>query len=169
MSATFTDHNPVLLELSICNNFRGPGFWKFNTKHLLKKDFIDEINETLDLVDFRYSELNPENTWEMLKHDVRETAMYYSRRTAALRKAKLLALQRQLVAGQKKLAMINLSSNEAVSLIQKTNDKIDKIKNELQKEAIYDAQGAELRAKARWTSQAEHGTSYFYGLEKRNA
>ena len=43
--------------------------------------------------------------------------------------------------------MINLTAHNAVALIQKTNNKIDKIKTKLDKENIYDAQGAILHSK----------------------
>ena len=58
---------------------------------------------------------------------------------------------------------------KAVYLIQKVNDKIHEIKLELTKESTVDAQGAILHAKARWVSEAEHNSKYFFALEKRQA
>ena len=62
-----------------------------------------------------------------------------------------------------------MQSANVVSLIESINKETDDIKNKLEKENLYDAQGAILRAKAKWVSQAEMNTKYFYALEKRNA
>ena len=168
-AVSFSDHLGVITDISINPNFRGPGLWKFNNQHLNNEEFVKQMNYTLDMVDFRYENLNPINKWEMIQHDMQEVATNFSRIQGAKRKQNLKLWNNQLTAAQKKLAMINLSSDKAIEIIEKTNEKIDKIKSKLQKEAANDAQGAILRAKARWTSQAEHGTRYFYSLEKRNA
>ena len=65
--------------------------------------------------------------------------------------------------------MINLESRSANALIQKINDKIDAVKLELNKINDMAVQGAILRTKARWMSQSEHNTKYFFALEKRKA
>ena len=164
-----SDHNPVLMELELASNLRGPGFWKLNNRHLCNIEYVNEVNETLDMVDFRYKECSPLSKWEMLKNDVRETSMSFARRYAGLRNQRIKDWQKKLKSANKKLAMINLSSERAVTLIQKVNEKIDDLKAKLDKEMINDSNGAILRAKARWVSQAERNTKYFYALEKRNA
>ena len=65
--------------------------------------------------------------------------------------------------------MINLASENVVKHIQKANDIIDEFKAKLYKESLYDAQGAMLRAKSRWVSQAEINSKYFFGLKKTKA
>ena len=68
-----------------------------------------------------------------------------------------------------KLAMINLKADNAVRLIQEINEKIDKVRKEMDACKIIDAQGVILHSKARWFSQSEVNTKYFFSLEKRNA
>ena len=123
----------------------------------------------IEYVEFRYENLNPLNKWEMLKHDVRQETISYSKYCAKKRKEKLNVCYHKLKMANKKLAMINLSADNVVNLIQKVNDKIDALRLEINKEKLYDPQGAILRAKARWMSQGEHNTKYFYNLEKQNA
>ena len=169
LPAYLSDHCPILLEINLSNNIRGPGFWKFNESHLENLDFVNQVNKIIDLADFRYSKFLPLNKWENLKQDMKEFARAYSKEKVNNRRIRFLSNEKKLKSSLKKLAMINLSSEQAVALIQKTNDKIDKIKNELQKDSLYLTQGAMLCSKARWTSQGEHQMRYFLGLEKRNA
>ena len=65
--------------------------------------------------------------------------------------------------------MINLKSDSAVKYIQKVNEQIDNIRMQIRKNELITAQGAILRAKARWMQQGEHNTAYFYRLEKHNS
>ena len=70
-------------------------------------------------------------------------------------------LNRQLTALYKKLSMINLKANNVITIIPKTNEKIDKIKNQLEKESQYLTQAAMLRSKVRWTQFGEKNTKMF--------
>ena len=74
--------------------------------------------------------------------------MEYSKSAAHKRKKEINELKIKLDRANKKLAMINVSANNAVQLIQKINVKIDEIKTQLQKYSLQAAQGAILRAKA---------------------
>ena len=105
----------------------------------------------------------------MFKLDVRQTTVQYSKYVAQKRKQKLKMYRHRLDSQYKKLAMINLSGPNVVKIIQKTNDKIDFLKAQINKETTYDAQGAMLRPKTKWMSEAEHNTKYFFNLEKKNA
>ena len=169
LPAVLSDHSPVLLKLSFSNLLKGPGTWKFNVKHLQNKEFCDEVNKIIDFSHFRYNNLNPLNRWEMTKHDIRQFAIQYSRRQSFLRKEKLKRLEAKLKQQEKKLAMINLSSDSAIDWIEKINGKIDEVKIELQKYYLDQAQGAILRSKVRWTESAEKSTSYFLGLERQHS
>ena len=64
---------------------------------------------------------------------------------------------------------INLSAENAVPLIEKVNEKIDKLKGELDGEHKYIMQGAMLRSRSRYYELGEHSSKYFFSLEKRNA
>ena len=167
--ATISDHSPVTTEIVLDQDMRGPGYWKFNVRHLSNLEYVNEINQVVDYGHMRYNNLNPMNRWEMIKMDVREATLDFCRRKGRLRKDRTQNLEKKLRSLKKKLSCINLKATNAVSLIQQTNDKIDVINRELEKDRLQDAQGAMLRSKVRWISQAEHSTKYFFNLEKSNA
>ena len=169
LPAIYSDHCPIVMVLRLSNKVKGPGLWKFNVRHLENKKFIEEMNETLDYAQHRYSELHPISKFEMVKHDMRDTAMYFSKRWAHDRRINRQKWTRQVIALRKKLSMIRLSAANAITIIQDTNDKIDNLQNKLNRELRSDAEGAILRAKSRWVSQGEHSSKYFLSLEKRNA
>ena len=75
-------------------------------------------------------------------------------------------LEKRLKAAYKKLDMVNLKSHNAVRIIQKVNTKIDQIESEVEQFSRYEVQGLILRSKARYVSQGEHSTKYFFNLEK---
>ena len=137
-----------------------------NNSHLTKKEFVDEINKTIDFADLRYEELSYVQKLEMIKHDIREVAIDFSRREATKCKNHREVWQRKLNACYKRLNIINLNSATAVKIIQQINEKIDNIKYELNKISKNQAQGAILGSKARWVEQGEMSSKYFFGLEK---
>ena len=164
LPAQLSDHCPVVLQFELQNQIRGPGYWKFNVSHLNDKEFVDEINKIIDMVEFRYDNLNPINKWEMIKYDISEYTMSYSSIKAKERKQNKNRLEKRLKTLQKKLNMINLKSDNAVRDIQKTNDSIDSVLLELKKITLYQAQGAIIRSKVRWHELGEKNTKYFFGL-----
>ena len=148
LPSIISDHCPVVLKINVGNNMKGPGYWKLNSRILTNLDVVEDINKVLDLANYRYSELNPSNRWEMVKLDVREAAISASRRKASERYREIERLRHRLKGLKKKLAMVNLIATNAVQLIQTTNDRIDEITVLLNKHMNYAAQGAMLRAKA---------------------
>ena len=74
------------------------------------KEFIDKVNETIDFANHRYISLNPANKWEMIKH---------AKWAAAKRKAEMALNMKKIKYIGKKLAMIYLSSQMAISHITK--------------------------------------------------
>ena len=117
LPAYLSDHCPILLEINLSNNMQGPGFWKFNESHLENLDFVNQVNKIIDLADFRYSKFSPLNKWENLKQDIKEFARVYLKEKVNNRRIRFLSNEKKLKSSLKKLAMINLSSEQAVALI----------------------------------------------------
>ena len=44
-----SDHKLVKVEIGTTNFKRGPGYWKFNTALLDEPNFIDEMNNLIDV------------------------------------------------------------------------------------------------------------------------
>ena len=161
-----SDHSFISLTLKISTSLKGPGYWKLNTSHLNEKDFVDGINTLIDRSEQRYSNSDPINRLEFLKFDVREFAREYAIERSKIRKNKLGELKNKARSLHKKLNIINLKSEKAVSLIEKINKKLDIINIELDKDTRYIVQGQMLRLKVKWVEEAERNTKYFYSLEK---
>ena len=161
-----SDHSFLKVDLCESSHLRGKGYWKFNTKHLENKEYVDEVNKILDLAEFRYEELDPGTKFESAIRDVREFSVSFSRYKAFETNKQTDYLNKKLNTLEKKLAMINMSSLNAVQLIRKINDKIDPIKSELYKISLHQAQGAILRSKSRFMQLGEHNTSYYLRMEK---
>ena len=107
--------------------------------------------------------------WDNLKRQITNFAKKYSKTKAIQASDYEVFLAKKLETCYKKLNMINLQAANAVSLIEKVNDKIDYYQKEQEKIQLHKTQGILLRTKARWVEQGEKNTKYFFGLEKANA
>ena len=164
-----SDHNPIFLQLVTDENIKGKGLWKFNTQHLKNLHYVKSINDILQKANVKYTDLNPILRWEVVKDEIMTFSKSYSTTKAHECKAKKEQLEQKLRTCQKRLAMINLKSDQAVAIITKVNGKIDEIERELRKISLLNTQGAMVRSKAQYYVEGEHCTKYFFELEKRNA
>ena len=153
-----SDHCPVELELDSETQMKGRGFWKFNISMLSDKNFLDSVNETIDFAEFRYSEVDPGIKWEMIKQDIRETAISYCCYKASERKKRKILLRDKLKKLEKKLACINFNSKCCMQFINKLNPKIDAVKKELEEISAYEIQGVILRSKTKYYELGEKNT-----------
>ena len=150
------------------DSIKGKGFWKLNNSHLTNPQYIEQINTVIDYANVRYESLDPGQYWEMLKMDIRESSVYFSRNAAHETKIRNALLHKRLNAAHKKLAMINVTAQNAMTLIQKVNDKIDMLKQELNEMGSVKVRGSIIRSKVRWAEEGEKMSSYFFSLEKKN-
>ena len=111
-----SDHSPIILNLSIEFTMRGPGYWKLNNKHLGNKNFVEEINEAIDILLANHKMYNPINKWVKINNDLKEAAIRLLHRNATERKKQKEFLNKKLKTLHKKLSMINLSSAKAIDL-----------------------------------------------------
>ena len=164
-----SDHLRVELTIALHEQLKGRGFWKLNNSLLHDKNYLDEINKIIDLADYRYDNQDVGMKWELTKMDIIEFSQNYSINKAKERRKLVQEGEDKLNKLHKKLACINLSSDNAIKWIEKINQKIDEVQKELNKHAIYKTQGAIIRLKARYYELGETPSKYFLGLEKRNA
>ena len=78
-----TDHRATFMSVSYSEESRGPGYWKFNNSHLLKTEFVETMNNRLEI---KLQELehmqNKREKWELLKFEIANTAQNWSRQYA---------------------------------------------------------------------------------------
>ena len=164
-----SDHDYVKMSLNIDETIKGRGYWKFNVALLRDKTFVDEMNDLIEKSFEKNKYKNPSLKWELMKIEATALAQAYGKQNAHAKKMKRIALERKMTSLKKKLACINLSADSAIKVIEKTNEKIDNTKLELELESRYATQGAIIRSKSKFYEQGEISWKYFFALEKRNA
>ena len=165
-----SDHSFVSLEIEPEKIIRGKGYWKLNNSLLYNKSYLENMSKKLEVEIKDHEEgKREEQVWENLKYVAQTYSIRFSKDLHQERHEKLGKLERQLRTQNKRLGMINLTAENAVSLINKVNEKIDKIKVEMDEIYRYRAQGAILRSKVNWINEGEKNMAYFYNLEKSRA
>ena len=149
----YSDHDVVLTTIKNQGNPRGPGVWKLNVKLLKDKWYINEIKNLLELWSKQQNnDKDPASTWDDLKETIKRISIKHSIRKAKERRDR-----------KEKL------TNEVNALLQAQHPEEDKIKKkeqELKQIMDQEAEGQQIRSRAKWTEQGEKPTRYFYGLEK---
>ena len=132
------------------------------------KEFVEKMNQLISKCK-QENVLDPAQFWEALKISMQNLAMDYGKLKAFERKKKLESLRKRLHTQEKRLTCINLQANNAITLINKINQKIDGIKEEIQNELSHKVQGAMIRVKVKWYEDSEKMSKYFFSLEKFQA
>ena len=158
-----SDHRGVCLKISAVNVKKGPGYWKINNSILKEQPFLDLINNTIDefITDQRYSNLDGDTKWELLKLRIREDTMNYSQFRAASKRNHRIGLQVEL---DKLDNLLALKPND-VNLL---NRKI-MIRTELEIAEMEKTKSAQIRSKLKWIDEGDKNTKFFLNLEKSRA
>ena len=169
-----TDHSQILITLKFNQIKKSKSFWKFNNSLLRNNDFVKEIKETILNVKKQYallpynihkidsvenelfqSELNPQLFFEILLLEIRSKSISFS---TALKKKQISLLE------QLESEIINLEKNDAVKNFDIISEKQEIIKT-MREEKL---NGMLIRSRARWVSQGEKPSKYFFALENRH-
>ena len=161
-----SDHSFVVLEIVLEKAICGPGFWKFNNTLLLDHNFLQAMNKEIDINLQQTSNFDDTMKWEVIHNQMVNIAKDYSKFKAAQQNEENKEIESKINTLHKKLVHINLSADNAVSLIEKVNSKLDYWQMHQQKLNHLHTQGQILRSKVRWIKQGEKSTRYFLGLEK---
>ena len=164
-----SNHSFVSLDICFDKTIRGPGYWKFNNSFLRHTDFLKFINTSIPEQLLAINHLNDAMQWEILQNFLINVCKEYAKSKAAQRKSDLNEIERKIKSLNTKLHMINLSADNAITLIEKINRKLDYWKDKLNAHYEYKLQGQMLRAKSIWVEQGEKNTKYFLGLEKHKS
>ena len=90
-----SDHQMVTLVITLENFVRGPGFWKFNTSLLKDRDFIEKMNNLIEIELAQEYESKLQH-WEIFKFAIQTSARQYSINKKKSRENKFQALERKL-------------------------------------------------------------------------
>ena len=156
-----TDHSLLHINLNILNEEkRGPGFWKFNTALLRDDVYIDLIKETILLLQEQYNTVtNHGLQWVLIKSDIRQLTIDYSKTRAKIRREVEGDLQKQYI--QASDNFVENSSEENLVIMENIKENIEAIN-------AFKTAGLQIRAKAQFIEENKKSTSYFLNVEKRN-
>ena len=159
------DHNAIYISLSGSSESpRGPGLWKFNNTLLKDEEYVERVRETyLNTVNYYRQVTNKRLLWELIKMEIRNATILYTKYKAKISRDRAEEIRRQLEQLDDTICN-NFFSPDINQLLLN----YDNLKSELQ--SLYENKGkqAMFRAKCRWVEQGERPTKYFFNLEKRN-
>ena len=137
---------------------------KLNSALLSKVDHVKAIKSTLAQTASEYEsdeEVDEVLLWEMIKLEMREASMKYS-------KVKIKAMKNEEANIESALAALERRLEQAVANKDALEEQIRCKKNELENIIQYKTKGAIIRSKARWYNEGEKNSKYFLNLENRH-
>ena len=170
-----SDHS--ILEIGIIlNSFkRGRGLWKFNCSLLQNKDYIHEVNKTIEEVKLRYCSpvyspqfvtknhnfdlqftIDLDLLLEMMLLKIRDITIKFS-----------VNLKKEAMKEEKELIQ-EIKNIELNAHDEHYHANLETKQTQLQKLRRLKLNGSMIRSKARWLQFGEKPTKYFCALEKRN-
>ena len=155
-----SDHKLVKVKINMNSFRRGPGYWKFNSSLLSEADVVAEANNFIDAHLSDYQNDNPEITWEMLKAKFKFFCIEYTHNRSKNWEYRKQKLVQELKESEHKLA----TEPQNGELQRKTLQ----LKRDLELQEIKQAQGAQVRSRAKWIENGEKNTKYFLRLEKKS-
>ena len=155
-----TDHSLILLQLQPNQSTRrGPGFWKFNASLLKDEIYIDYIKEIINqLRDDYKTENNKGLKWDLIKSEIRQRTITYSKTQSRLKRDYEDYLKTQYNELAEKFEIEN--SSDLFDEIERTKLEIEEINKAKTKGVMVRAKAMEL--------DAEKDASYFTKVEKKN-
>ena len=192
-----SDHSAIELEIDFSKFVRGRGFWKFNSSLLTEPTYLTLIKDTIKRVVAQYAIVgDDENFYENASNAILdefyssskpETLPYINLKInpQAFLDVLLMEIRRVTISfsAQKKrdrianeLLLVDAIENLETKLAVEQNPNVfDHINNELQAKKIeleniysFQAQGAFIRARARYKIEGEKPSRLFCSLEKHN-
>ena len=157
-----TDHSLVQIKLSMCEQKRGPGYWKLNCSLLKDIDFLDAMNKLLD-IELEVNKFpSAKMRWELIKPTVRGSCIQYTSRKKKATKRKIELLERKIKRLQKELHTPNPLFNDTEEQIRLASHELNELISER-------AKGAAVRCGRDWSYYAEKPSKYCLNLEKKRA
>ena len=157
-----SDHSQVKLEIQCNFHQRGRGFWKFNTQLLRDKQYIEKMNKLIEIeLEQTQNYQSKIKHWEIIKLAIRSSTIQYSVNKKRSQRNVIQVLE-------KKLSFWEREREEAGLFVEKQEQHITKLRQEIDSINRDRTQGAIWRCKARWEDMGEKPTKYFLNLEKAN-
>ena len=98
-----TDHSIVEMRMNFDHQVRGPGYWKFNVNLLHDQDYINKINQLLEIELEKVVHGEYRKHWEVIKLAVRGSTIQFASRRKKANKNKVEILEKKLRRLEKEL------------------------------------------------------------------
>ena len=135
-----SDHSAIKMEILVNNQVRGRGLWKLNNRLLVEKEYVMQINKTIQDAIENMKAFSFKDRWEYIKAQCIDETKKYAIRRASIR---------------------NLVISQLENIIQKymeedpENPLMQKSKSDFEDIVQEKAKGAAFRSKAKWYNEAE--------------
>ena len=159
-SCILSDHSMISLGVTLSDQKRGPGIWKFNNQLLNDNKFCEHAMEVIQKAKLTGSHLDVFERWEHIKREFSTFSKEYSKAKTSRDKLRKYELYKSLEALQSDL--IDGRNNHDLS------EQILHVVNELDTFATQDAKRAAFRSRANFALYGERATKYYFNLEKIN-
>lgn len=87
-----SDHRGIVIELELEDVKRGPSYWKFNQSMLKDPDYIQHINNKIELLKVALENFPPQLKWDYCKAQIKDATISYSKQEAVNKKNELSSL-----------------------------------------------------------------------------
>lgn len=154
-----SDHCIVSMAVNIPSTLRGPGYWRFDNSQLTDNTFLEQMKDHLRQV-LQEDLDNPNIKWEWTKFKIREYCLSYTINRNREKRAMIVDLEKRLK---------ELAEKHDLSETQQVASEVQSIKRQLSELHQEKANRAIFKAKSNRIKVGERPTSYFLGLEKRQA
>ena len=91
-----SDHSAITLEITVQQQPRGPGFWKFNCSLLKDINYVNLVNNFFQNSVQNIQTEDPILKWEMIKLEIRSETISFGAKKKKDRKKKISDLESQL-------------------------------------------------------------------------
>lgn len=91
-SVSYSDHRCVYTVIQCSEVARGPGFWKFNNELLHDLQYVQFMNSAIEEFMREQEQTDVQLKWELLKRQIRDESIEYSKSKAMKRKNDKLSL-----------------------------------------------------------------------------
>lgn len=148
-----TDHMAISIKLKTPSK-RGQGFWKLNNSILSEHEYCTKVKNIIDECSHLHID-SKQIIWEVLKWEVKQMSIEYSKKKSRERQTSLHLLETEL---NNLLKKDSDTETDKVRIIQVEND-IKEIYN-------FKANGAFVRSRLQFMEEGERNSKFFLSQEK---
>ena len=139
---------------------RGRGYWKFNTRYLQDKQYIDEINALLERKLIESGDMDDTSKWFFLKTAIIRASKEYAKNNVKEQTLIISQLSEKINEMQYQVAKEQMNDAQKIKILESSVAELDALLQENAKETIF-------RTKSNWYELGEKSNKFFLNMEKR--